>query len=106
MVDGDVITAINGQSVIPPLHPNELLRNQIGKQVLFTYHHKGKTEPLDAIVKPISMNQDHDLRYSRMGVHAPPEGGAGQQRQDRLRPSARDGRGRHPPVGRRVHADL
>src|ERR1700722_19512783 len=64
LVDGDVITAINGQSVLSVAHPNELLRNQAGKQVLLTYHHKGNDASLDAIVKPISMEQDADLRYS------------------------------------------
>jgi len=62
--DGDVITTINGRSVLSAVHPNELLRDQIGKQVLLTYHHKGNDESHDAIVKPISMSQDADLRYS------------------------------------------
>ena len=64
LVDGDVITAINGQDVLTAVHPNELLRGQAGKQVLLTYHHKGASESLDAIVKPISAGQDSDLRYS------------------------------------------
>ncbi len=64
LVDGDVITAINGQSVLSVVHPNELLRDQIGKQVLVTYRHNGNKESHDAIVKPISMEQDSDLRYS------------------------------------------
>ena len=64
LVDGDVITAINGQSVLSAVHPNALLRDQMGKQVLLTYHHKGNNESHDAIVKPISMAQDADLRYS------------------------------------------
>jgi tricorn protease len=64
LVDGDVITAINGQSVLSVAHPNELLREQVGKQVLVTYHHKENNEPHDAVVKPISISQDADLRYS------------------------------------------
>jgi len=64
LVDGDVITAVNGQSVSSVAHPNELLRDQVGKQVLVTYHHKENNEPHDAVVKPISMAQDSDLRYS------------------------------------------
>jgi len=64
LADGDVITEINGQSVLAVTHPNELLRDQIGKQVLVTYHHKDNAESHDAIVKPISMAQDSDLRYS------------------------------------------
>ena len=64
LTDGDVITAINGQSALSVSHPNELLRNQIGKQVLVTYHHKENSESHDAIVKPVSTSQDADLRYS------------------------------------------
>jgi tricorn protease len=64
LVEGDVITAVNGQGVLAASHPNELLRDQAGRQVLITYHHKGDNELRDAIVKPISMAQDADLRYS------------------------------------------
>jgi tricorn protease len=64
LVDGDVITAINGQSVLSSVHPNELLRDQAGRQVLLTYRHKGNNESQDVIVKPITMDQDMDLRYS------------------------------------------
>ena len=64
LVDGDVITALNGQNVLAAVHPNELLREQAGKQVLVTYHHKGETEAHDAIVRPISTRQESDLRYS------------------------------------------
>src|SRR3984885_2500086 len=64
LVNGDVITAINGQSVFSVAHPNELLRNQVGKQVLLTYHHQGNNDSHDAVVKPLSMDQDADLRYS------------------------------------------
>ena len=42
LVEGDVITAINGNSVSQVAHPNELLRDQVGKQVLLSYHHKGQ----------------------------------------------------------------
>ena len=64
LADGDVITAINGQSVLSVVHPNELLRNQVDKQVLITYHHKGSTETHDVVAKPISMGSESDLRYS------------------------------------------
>lgn len=63
-VEGDVITAINGRSVLSASHPNELLRDQAGKQVLLTFHHKENNEPHDAVVKPVSTDQDADLRYS------------------------------------------
>jgi tricorn protease len=64
LVDGDVITAVNGQSALSVVHPNELLRNQVDKQVLITYHHKGNSEPHDVVAKPISTRQESDLRYS------------------------------------------
>ena len=64
LVDGDVITAINGQSVLAVAHPNELLRDQAGRQVLLSFHHKGNGDSQDAVVKPITMDQDSDLRYS------------------------------------------
>ena len=64
LADGDVITAINGISVLSVAHPNELLRDQIGKQVLVTYHHKGNSDSHDVVVKPISRADDSDLRYS------------------------------------------
>jgi tricorn protease len=62
--DGDVITAINGVSVLAIGHINELLRDQAGKQILASYHHKGNTESHDVVATPISMTQDADLRYS------------------------------------------
>jgi tricorn protease len=62
--DGDVITAINGVSVLSVTQPNELLRDQAGKQVLITYHHQANNDSHDAVVKPISMTDDASLRYS------------------------------------------
>ena len=38
---------------------------------------KGKTETREVIVKPISMQDDTRPALSRVGIHAPPEGGAG-----------------------------
>src|SRR6185295_2382999 len=38
-------------------------RNQIDKQVLLRVRPKDKTEPRDVIVKPVSIQQDADLRY-------------------------------------------
>ena len=106
LVDGDVITAINGQSVLSVAHPNELLRDQVGKQVLLTYHHKGNNDPHDAIVKPISMSQDADLRYSEWEYTRRKKVEQASNGQDRLHPSARHGSGRYPPMGRTIHADL
>ncbi len=64
LTDGDVITAINGVSVLTAGHPNELLRGRAGQQVLVTYHHKSETATHDVIVKPITVRDDRDLRYS------------------------------------------
>jgi tricorn protease len=60
--EGDVIVAINGRELSGP-DPGELLRNQSGKQVLLRVCPKGKTETRDVIVKPISMQDEYDLRY-------------------------------------------
>jgi tricorn protease len=62
VAEGDVILAIDGQELSSST-PGELLRNQTGKQVLLRVRPKGKTETRDVIVKPISMNEDADLRY-------------------------------------------
>jgi tricorn protease len=64
LTDGDVITALNGIDVLSVTHPNDLLRDKAGKQVLVSYHHKASTDSHDAVVKPISMREDTDLRYS------------------------------------------
>jgi len=65
IAEGDTILAINGQELAGTgrLDPGEPLRNQAGKQVLLRMRPKGKTDPRDVIVKPISMQEDADLRY-------------------------------------------
>jgi tricorn protease len=62
IAEGDVITSINGRE-LRSADPGELLRNQTGKQVLLRVRPKGKTETRDVLVKPISMQDDTDLRY-------------------------------------------
>ena len=62
--EGDVLLAINGRDLLSVNDPAELLRNQAGKQVLLRVRPKGKTEPRDVVVKPITMPEDADLRYS------------------------------------------
>jgi tricorn protease len=64
LVEGDVITAINGHSVALFADCGELLRDQVGKQVLLTYHSKGNNQLHDAVVTAISDVDDFDLRYS------------------------------------------
>jgi tricorn protease len=63
LAEGDVITQINGRATLTAIHPFELLRNQAGKQVLLQVKPAGKTETRDVIVKPISPQQEGDLRY-------------------------------------------
>lgn len=58
---GDVITAINGRSTLTTAHPELLLRNQGGKQVLLEVKPKEGTTNRQVIVKPLP--DDFDLRY-------------------------------------------
>jgi tricorn protease len=60
--EGDLILAINGRD-LSGVDPGDLLRNQAGKQVLLRVRPKGKTETRELVVKPISMQDDVDLRY-------------------------------------------
>ncbi len=64
VAEGDVITEINGRSVLPPSSADELLRDTAGKQVLLTYKSKGKSDNKQAVVKPISVKDDGELRYA------------------------------------------
>ncbi len=64
LVEGDVITAINGHSLLPCADYAELLRDQVDKQILLTYHNKDNNQPHDVVVTAISDVQDHRLRYS------------------------------------------
>jgi tricorn protease len=61
--EGDVITAING---IPALtsDPNELLRNQAGKQVLLSIVSAPSAAPREAVVVPWSLGRENTARYS------------------------------------------
>jgi tricorn protease len=60
--EGDVIISINGRE-LSAVDPGEMLRNQAGKQVLLRIRPKGATAPRDVVVKPISMQEEFDLRY-------------------------------------------
>ena len=60
--EGDVIMAINGRE-LAGVNPGEFLRNEAGKQVLLRVRPKGKDESRDVIVKPVSMQEEFDLRY-------------------------------------------
>jgi tricorn protease len=64
MSEGDVILSVNGREVgASAAGVAELLRNEAGKQVLLRVRTPGKSEPRDAIVKPLNMDEDGDLRY-------------------------------------------
>ena len=67
IAEGDAILAINGRELagtgLTGPDPGEPLRNQAGKQVLVRVRPKGKTETRDVIIKPISIEDDEDLRY-------------------------------------------
>jgi len=64
VAEGDVLLAINGQSLLSVSDPAELLRNQAGKQVLVRLRPKDKTEPREVVVKAITTQQEGDLRYA------------------------------------------
>ena len=61
---GDVLLAINGVPLLSANHPNELLRNEVERQVALTYRDSKTNEERNTIVKPISQSRDADLRYS------------------------------------------
>ena len=63
VAEGDVILAVNGRDALSAADAGELLRNRAGKQVLLRVRPAGKNEPRDVVVKPISMQDDADLRY-------------------------------------------
>jgi tricorn protease len=58
---GDIITHINGVSILSVDHPSELLRRNEGKQVRLTLKSDGKT--FDEIVQPVTKDEEADLRY-------------------------------------------
>jgi tricorn protease len=61
--EGDVITAINGRPTLEVAHPEMLLRNQAGKQVLLEVKPRAGGEPRQAIVQPVSTEREGNLRY-------------------------------------------
>ena len=63
IAEGDVLLSINGRNVLSATDPGELLRNLAGKQALLRVKPKGSTEARDVIVKPISIQDENDLRY-------------------------------------------
>lgn len=61
--EGDVIVTINGRDALSSGGAGELLRNEAGKQVLLRVRPKTGAEAHDVLVKPVSMQDDLDLRY-------------------------------------------
>ncbi len=63
VTEGDIITSINGVSTLSVNHPDLLLRQQAGQQVLLEIKPSGKGETREVIVTPITQSQDRNLRY-------------------------------------------
>jgi tricorn protease len=61
VVEGDVITRINGRSTLDVPHPDALLMNEAGKQALLSVKHDGKERQV--IMKPINAETDFGMRY-------------------------------------------
>jgi tricorn protease len=61
--EGDVILAINGRDVLTATDPGELLRNQAGKEALLRVRPQGKSDARDVVVRPVSSQDEADLRY-------------------------------------------
>ncbi len=61
--EGDVIQSINGIPALSVSDPASLLRNKAGKQVLITVKTPGSEKSRDTIVKPITADEEADLRY-------------------------------------------
>ena len=71
MGEGDVITAINGRPTLEVAHPEMLLRNQAGKQVLLEVKPRAGGEPRQAIVQPVSTERESRLALRGMGIDPP-----------------------------------
>ncbi len=63
VAEGDVIVAVNGRSALSAADMGELLRNRAGKQVLLSVLPGGKGQAREVVVKPITIQQENDLRY-------------------------------------------
>ena len=61
--EGDIITIINGVSVLDGPDPSILLKNQVGQQVLLHLKSGKENKTYQVIVKPISQREEANLRY-------------------------------------------
>jgi len=64
IAEGDVILAINGAPTLSVVSPDLLLKNQAGQQVLLRVRAADGKKEFDAIIKPISLAEDDNLRYT------------------------------------------
>ena len=62
--NGDLITSINGVATGGEAQLERLLRNQAGRQVLLGVKPKGSGKTRQVIVKPITAEQEAELRYA------------------------------------------
>ncbi len=61
ILEGDIILSINGQNVLSVAHPNALLRNQAGRQVLLSIKSAASGKINQVIVTPTA--NESNLRY-------------------------------------------
>jgi tricorn protease len=59
---GDIITAIDGVSLLNVSNPGEILKNKVGKQILVDIK-SSQNKKSRVIVKPISASTERNLRY-------------------------------------------
>ncbi len=64
IAEGDVILSINGSRLLGEKTPEALLRNQAGQQVLLHVRSGAGTKEVDAVVKPLTLGDDENLRYT------------------------------------------
>jgi tricorn protease len=64
IAEGDIIQSVNGMLTTGVNAPELLLKNQVGQQVLLHLKRKRTGEAYDAIVKPISLGDEENLRYT------------------------------------------
>ena len=64
IAEGDIILAVNGTPVLSVDSPELLLRNQVGQQVLLRLKRAAGGETYEAIVRPMSVGDEDNLRYA------------------------------------------
>jgi tricorn protease len=62
--EGDIIEMVNGKATLSAGSVGELLENQAGQQVLLKVKSPSTGKESDVIVKPITMQEESNLRYS------------------------------------------